>query len=84
MLLEQHHKVGGYMTSFKRDPCTFEISLHAFDGLDPECGMNINLFKDLGIDEKVDPVKMDPMYRAVYPDGVSLTVRPTRKHTVAC
>ncbi len=74
IVLEQHYKVGGYMTSFQRGDYTFEISLHGFDGLDPEHGMNISLFKELGIEDKVKPLRMSPIYYAVYPDGYTLTV----------
>ncbi len=74
IVLEQHYKVGGYMANFQRGPYTFEISLHGFDGLDPDHGMNVALFKELGIEDKVSPVKLSPMYYAVYPDGFDLTV----------
>ena len=33
IVIEQHDKVGGYMTAFERDDYRFEVSLHAFDGL---------------------------------------------------
>lgn len=67
LVLEQHEKVGGYMTSFERYPYTFEVSLHAMDGLDPG-GMNRMTFEAAGILDKVKPVKLDPMYRTIYPD----------------
>ena len=73
LLIEQHYKVGGYMTNFYRGDYTFEVSLHAFDGLDDD-GMNVSAFTDLGIINKVTPVKLSPMYHAVYPDGYSITV----------
>ncbi len=67
LLIEQHSKAGGYMGSFSRGDYKFEISLHAMDGLDPECGMNVQTFKNLGIYKKVKPIKMDPMYKVTYP-----------------
>lgn len=33
LVLEQHHRPGGYMTNFQRGDYRFEVSLHAFDGL---------------------------------------------------
>ncbi len=36
LVIERHSKVGGYMTNFQRGPYSFEVSLHALDGLDPE------------------------------------------------
>jgi len=68
LVLEQHSKVGGYMTSFQRGDYTFEVSLHAMDGLDDPGGMNRAAFRALGILDKVKPIKLDPMYRSVYPD----------------
>lgn len=35
IVLERHHKVGGYMTNFNRGDYRVEISTHGFDGLDP-------------------------------------------------
>ena len=68
LVLEQHSKVGGYMTSFQRGDYTFEVSLHAMDGLNDPGGMNRATFRALGILDKVKPVKLDPMYRSVFPD----------------
>jgi len=67
IVIEQHDKVGGYMTAFERDDYRFEVSLHAFDGLDVG-GMNYNLFKKLNIWDKVKPIRLDPMYRSYFDD----------------
>jgi len=67
LVLERHSKLGGYMTNFKRGPYSFEVSLHAMDGLD-QGGWTRSIFQELGILDKVKPVKLDPMYRTVYPD----------------
>jgi prolycopene isomerase len=68
LVLEQHDKVGGYMTAFERPPYRFEVSLHALDGLNEEFGMNRPLFRELGILDRVKLVPLDPIYRAMYPD----------------
>jgi phytoene dehydrogenase-like protein len=68
LIIEQHYKVGGYMGDFERDDYTFEISLHAMDGFNPGTGMNRNTFEELGILDKVNPIKLDPMYIGKYPD----------------
>ncbi len=73
LIIEQHSKVGGYMGSFKRGDYTFEISLHSMDGLEPGNGRNIKVFKDAGIYDKLKPIKMDPMYKVIYP-GLTMTV----------
>ncbi len=67
VVIEKHNKVGGYMTAFERLGYRFEVSLHGFDGLD-EGGMNVDIFKQIGILDKVKPVKTPVMYRAIYPD----------------
>ncbi len=68
LLIEQHSKVGGYMGNFERGDYTFEISLHAMDGFEPGVGLNLQTFKELGIMNKVKPIKLDPMYISKYPD----------------
>ncbi len=77
IVLERHHKVGGYMTNFERMGYRFEASLHAIDGLDPgphprdaawTAGMNVETFRALGIYDRLELVKADPMYRVIYPD----------------
>ncbi len=68
LLLEQHYKVGGYMTSFERGPYTFEVSLHALDGHNQEYGMNRWLFRELGISDKVELITLAIPYRGIYPD----------------
>jgi prolycopene isomerase len=67
-LLERHTKVGGAMTAFRRGDYRFEVSLHGFDGLDEPDGMNVSVFKALDIWQRVERVKLSPMYRAIYPD----------------
>ncbi len=62
LVIEQHDKVGGYMTAFERGDYRFEVSLHAMDGMGRE------LFPKLGIENKVKPIKLDPVYRSVFPD----------------
>ncbi len=73
LLIEQHSKVGGYMGSFQRGDYTFEIGLHAMDGLDPEKGINVQTLKDLDIYRRVKVIRMDPMYKVIYP-GLEIVV----------
>jgi prolycopene isomerase len=70
LLIEQHDKVGGYMTAFEQGDYTFEVSLHAVSGIGDEIGRNKPLFKDLGILGKVKPIKLQVPYRVVFPDLV--------------
>ena len=72
LVIERHSKVGGYMTNFQRGPYSFEVSLHAMDGLNPG-GFTRTTLTALGAMDKVKPVKLDPMYRTIYP-GLTLDV----------
>ena len=72
LVIEQHDKVGGYMTAFEREDYRFEVSLHAMDGLGPN-GLNQRTFAQLGILDKVKRVKLDPAYTSVFP-GITLDV----------
>ncbi len=67
LVIEQHYKVGGYMTTFERGDYTFEVSLHAMGSPEPG-GMTYNTFKSLDLIGRVKPIRLDPMYRTVYPD----------------
>ncbi len=64
LVIEQHDRVGGYMSSFERGDFRFEVSLHAMDGMGTE------VFPKLGIENKVKKVKLDPAYRSVFPDFI--------------
>ncbi len=67
LVIEQHFKVGGYMTGFKRGDYTFDVSLHAIDGLDPEKGRHLCLYEKTGIKDMIKPLKSDPMYKVDFP-----------------
>jgi prolycopene isomerase len=68
IVLEQNNRLGGCMGRFQRGDYSFEISLHALDGLNQPDGPNYLLWKDLGAFDKMKPIHLDPMYRMVYPD----------------
>lgn len=67
LILEQHDKPGGYMTAFERGDYRFEVSLHMMDGLD-EGGATREFFEQWGILDRVKPIKLESLYRAIYPD----------------
>lgn len=72
-LLEQGYRVGGCMGMIRRGDYSMEIGLHALDALDPPDGMNRKTFEDIGILDKITPVKLDPMYVAAFP-GLEVVV----------
>jgi len=68
LVIEQRPNVGGYMSSFKRKDYHFEISHMAMESLGPG-GHTHDLMTELGIVDKLNPIKLDPMYRIVYPNS---------------
>ena len=68
VVLEKSFKVGGCMGNFRRGPFRFEASLHGFDGLVEGAGMNVAIFKKLGIWDRLEILRPDPMFRVAYPD----------------
>ena len=67
LLIEQHYRVGGYMTNFSRGDFRFEVSLHAMENLNAG-EMNTKMFRKLGIYDRLKPVKLDPLYSVIYPE----------------
>jgi len=73
LLLEQHHKVGGCATSFRRGEYNFEASVHEITGGgDLESDLT-RILKYLGVHEKVTFIKVPDFYRSIFP-GVDFTV----------
>ncbi|HBB92492.1 MAG: hypothetical protein A2X22_08900 [Bacteroidetes bacterium GWF2_49_14] len=64
LLIEQHDRPGGCATTFKRKGFTLEVGLHEMDGLYGS-DMKTRIFRDLGILETVDFIKVPEFYRFV-------------------
>lgn len=62
LLLEQHNVVGGCATTFKRKGFKVEAGLHEMDGFGPT-DLKRNIFKTLGIFDKVKFIKLSEFYR---------------------
>jgi len=69
LVIEQHSKVGGYMTNFTRGDYTFETTLMHFGGFNQHAGTNNHLFKTLDIIDRIKPLPLETAYIAVYPDA---------------
>ncbi len=67
LVLEQGHQPGGYAVSFERPPYRFDASLHAYNGLCPGGGTD-DLLRALGIANRLDLQRIDPLYLARFPD----------------
>ncbi len=64
LLIEQHDRPGGCATTFKRKEFTMEVGLHEMDGLHP-LDIKTRMFRDLGIFENVNFLKVPEFYRFV-------------------
>ncbi|MFW9855145.1 MAG: phytoene desaturase family protein [Candidatus Thorarchaeota archaeon] len=77
LVIEQHSKMGGCATWFKREGITFEIGLHEMDGLDNPDNPKQLIFNDLGVYDHVQFLRVPEFYRitngrfdVVIPHGV--------------
>jgi all-trans-retinol 13,14-reductase len=64
LLLEHHDRPGGCATTFKRKGFTMEVGLHEMDGLHAG-DMKSRVFRDLGVFDKVEFLKVPEFYRFV-------------------
>jgi prolycopene isomerase len=67
LIAEQHHKPGGYCTSFQRGGFTFDAAAHSF-GAYRKGGIVRKVFNDLGIDKRVKITRHDPSDVVISPD----------------
>ena len=66
-VFEQHDKVGGFMTAFERGDYRFEVSLHVLANVVPGTAF-YKVLDSLGVIDKVEFLRVDPMWRCVFPD----------------
>ncbi len=67
LIAEQHHKPGGYCSSFKKHGFTFDTAAHCFGGY-RKGGMARKIFEDLEIDKKIKIIKFNPLAIIITPD----------------
>jgi prolycopene isomerase len=67
LVLEHHAVPGGYAHEFKRRGFRFEVALHALDGAGPG-GWLYGMLRRLGVTERVELRRLDPLYAARYPE----------------
>ncbi|MZQ80572.1 NAD(P)-binding protein [Paenibacillus sp. 5J-6] len=67
-VLEKHYIHGGYASSFRRRNWEFDVSLHCLSGLG-EGGRINSIFKEIGLFDRVEFSRADPLYRAVFPNS---------------
>jgi len=64
LLIEQHDKVGGCASTFKRKDFVFEVGLHEMDGFH-RTDMKTKIFKNLGVFNNVEFAEVPEFYRFV-------------------
>ena len=71
LVLEKHNAPGGFATSFKRGRFEFEASLHELNDFGPadNPGDVRTLFRELGVEDKIDWTYGTEAYRAISLDG---------------
>jgi len=67
LIAEQHHKPGGYCTSFKRGDFTFDAAAHSF-GSYREGGTMSMVLKELGLSTRIKIIRYDPSDVIITPD----------------
>jgi phytoene dehydrogenase-like protein len=67
LIVEQHHKPGGYCTSFSRRGFTFDAAAHSF-GAYRKGGIVRKVFNDLEIDKQVRITRYDPSDIVISPE----------------
>lgn len=75
LVLEQHDKVGGCTTNFRREDFIFDASLHEMAGGGPGKN-NRGLYKLLevtGVGKKVELIELPHFYRSIFP-GIDITM----------
>lgn len=71
LLLEKHNLPGGFATSFRRGRFEFEASLHELNdfGSPEQPGDVRTLFRDLGVEDKIDWIRIPDAYHLLTTDG---------------
>ncbi len=66
VVLEHHTVPGGYAHEFTRRGFSFEVALHALDGVAPG-GWVYPALREFGVLDRVEFVRLDPFYTASFP-----------------
>ena len=72
LLVEQHYMVGGYCSTFRRGPFTFDAATHFYPLLGNPMTITGSVIAKLG--SRTRWVKMDPVDHFHFPDGSSFSV----------
>ena len=76
ILFEKHNIPGGCGTSFRRGRFEFEVALHQLShmGTPEKPGPLRKQFKRYGIEDEIDWIQIEELYRVNFPDGTGLSI----------
>ncbi|MEA2102309.1 MAG: NAD(P)/FAD-dependent oxidoreductase [Thermodesulfobacteriota bacterium] len=81
LLLEKHNIPGGCGTSFRRGRFEFEVALHQLSqmGLPETPGPLRDLFREYGIEEDIEWIPIDSLFKVNLPGGKGVTLPADRQ-----
>ena len=84
LLLERHNLPGGCATSFVRGRFEFEAALHQLSGVGSEANPSTmrDLFRNVGVADKIQLVEEHEMFRVIVPGQLDLTLPADRDQTI--
>lgn len=65
LILEQYKTIGGCCSSFKKDDFVFDLAADFLFEYENLISQNL---KDIGIENRVEFIKIDPLYEFIFPD----------------
>ena len=71
LIMEQHHKPGGYCTSFRRKGFLFDAAAHSFGGYRRH-GVVRKVLDELGVDKRVQIIRYDPSDIITVPGNITV------------
>lgn len=85
LLLEKHNVPGGCGTTFRRGRFEFEVALHQLSQMGrPESpGPLRELFKDYGIEEEIEWIPIESLYKVVLPGGFEQSMPADKDEAIA-
>jgi phytoene dehydrogenase-like protein len=85
LLLERHNIPGGCGTSFRRGRFEFEVALHQLSsmGSAEKPGDLRKLFREYGIEEKIEWIPIKSLYQVNLPGGLNQSIPANRKEAEA-
>jgi len=66
LVVEQHHRPGGYCTSFRRNGFTFDVAINSLSSCN-RSGWIGSLLNRLGLEQEIEFIRLDPIKELIFP-----------------